>query len=205
MEILKGTFEYGIEGLASSFSSGISSLKNSFTDNLAALKSGFDSALELLGSKFTSAIDNVVSAVTGFFDNFYSLLQELLVYLFVPEDGYFDAQLELILQKFDFVDSIYDTVQVFVNFIETNDFGKAPVISIDLSNATGRYNYGSTSYALDMSWYAPYKTSVDIILSAIMWAVFIWNCFKDLPGIINGVGAAGSASAKISRYEEGEL
>lgn len=205
MEVLKGTFEKGIEGLASSFSSGISGLKNSFTENLAALKSGFDFALELLGSKFTSAIDNVVSAVTGFFENFYILLQDMLKFLFIPEEGYFDAQVNLIVRKFDFADSIIDTAQVFVNFIETNDFGKAPVITLDLSNSTGKYNYGLSAFFLDMSWYAPYKKPVDVILSGLMWIVFIWNCFKDLPGIINGVGTAGASSAKIVRYEEGEL
>lgn len=39
-----------------------------------------------------------------------------------------------------------------------------------------------------MSWYARYKPSVDIILSGILWIVFVWNTFKTLPSIINGVG-----------------
>lgn len=204
MEVLKNTFEKGIEHLSSSFSSGISGLKTSFSDNLASLKSGFDTALSSLGSVFTSAIDTVVSKISNFFENFYSLLQELLIYLFVPEEEYFQERTERILQKFDFAESVYDTAQVFVNFINTNDFGKAPVITIDLSNATGKYNYGTSSLCFDMSFFAPYKPISDVILSGFMWLVFAWNTFRDLPGIINGVGAAGHASAKIMSVEVDE-
>lgn len=70
-----------------------------------------------------------------------------------------------------------------------------PKIQIDLGKANSKYDYGSTCYALDMSWYEPYKPMVDNILSTIMWAFFIWRLFVALPNIINGIsGTAESAS-----------
>lgn len=61
-----------------------------------------------------------------------------------------------------------------------------PVIYIHLEDATGKYNYGGTEKALDMSWYQPYKEDVDWLLSGFMYLAFLWLLFKRAPAIIRG-------------------
>lgn len=124
------------------------------------------------------------------------LLGDLLKSLFVPSDGYFTEKLDTIRAKFLFVDSLSDTVHVFTNFFENNSFLEPPTLTVNLSSGTGT-DYGMNSKAIDFSWYKPYKTSVDVLLSSILWVVFAWNTFKDLPGIINGLGSSAHSAAKI--------
>lgn len=53
------------------------------------------------------------------------------------------------------------------------------------------YGFNFGGYAvLDFSWYAPYKSRVDGLLSGFLWASFLWLLFKRLPGIIHGSAMA---------------
>ena len=53
------------------------------------------------------------------------------------------------------------------------------------------YGFNFGGYAvLDFSWYAPYKSRVDGLLSGFLWAGFLWLLFKRLPGIIHGSAMA---------------
>lgn len=40
--------------------------------------------------------------------------------------------------------------------------------------------------AIDLSWYSPYKSEVDTILSGFMYLGYVWLLFKRLPSIIRG-------------------
>lgn len=122
--------------------------------------------------------------------------------LFIPSDGYFDSKIGGLRERFAFFESVVDTVQTFNNFFENNDFNEPPVITVNLQNATGKINYGTNAKALDMSWYAPYKSYVDGILSAIMWAVFLFNTFRALPGIIGGLSVGADVTAEIHKGDE---
>ncbi len=120
--------------------------------------------------------------------------------LFLPSDGYFEEKIGALRERFSFFESIVDTVQVFKNFFENNDFTEPPVVTVNLNNADSGTDYGLNAKALDMAWYEPYKPSVDAILSSMLWVVFIWNVFRDLPGIISG--ASGGAYAALSLNKE---
>ena len=61
-----------------------------------------------------------------------------------------------------------------------------PVIYIHLEDAEGKYTYGGTEKALDLSWYQRYKADVDRILSGFMWLAFLWLVFKRASAIIQG-------------------
>jgi len=56
--------------------------------------------------------------------------------------------------------------------------------------------------AIDLTWYAKYKPTVDAILSSFIWVVFAYNTFKDLPSIISGVGSGAHAVTHIQKEQE---
>ena len=131
------------------------------------------------------------------------LLGDLLKSLFVPSDGYFTAKVDTIKAKFAFMDSLIDTVQVFTNFFENNTFGEPPTITVNLSSSSTSIDYGMSAKMVDFSWYAPYKDSIDFLISSILWVVFAWNTFKDLPCIIGGIGSAAHSTAAIDTDKVG--
>lgn len=126
----------------------------------------------------------------------------LLKYLFIPSEGYFSTQLAQLQSYFGFWTSVRDTADVFMNFLKNTDFTEPPKIEIDLSLAKTSVNYGGKVYLIDLSWYEPYKESVDVILSSILWLVFIWNTYKNLPNIIAGFGGGVQASASL--FDDGK-
>lgn len=117
--------------------------------------------------------------------------------LFVPDVEFLSEKIDLIKSKFDFVDNIKlawnNASELFVDGDE-----KVPKISIDLSKSEGKYNYGTTAFALDMSWYSRYKPSVDAVIIAFSYLAFIFLVFKRLPEIISGSGAITIGTTKIS-------
>jgi len=56
-----------------------------------------------------------------------------------------------------------------------------------LEDTRGSYNLGGTVPFIDMSWYAEYKPIGDALLSSLLWVVFIWRQFRQLPGLISGM------------------
>lgn len=86
---------------------------------------------------------------------------------------------------------------MFTNFFTDTDFSQPPTFTVDLTTAESKYNYGTSAIAIDFTWYSKYKPMVDIVLSSIIWVVFIFNTFKDIPNIISGVGSGAHAVAKI--------
>lgn len=79
----------------------------------------------------------------------------------------------------------------------------APYIPINLAAAKSHYgfDYGGEVGVLDLSWYAPYKKTVDNILGGFLWVFFMWKLFQRAPGIIGG---AGMDSSKVEDIQEGE-
>lgn len=74
---------------------------------------------------------------------------------------------------------------------------------MNLGNAESKYNYGGKAIALDMTWFAKYKPTTDAVISAILWAFFVWRVYVMLPGIINGVsGTVGSYGTYTTKMEK---
>lgn len=124
-------------------------------------------------------------------------IKKLFVSLFVPSDGFFSARVNEITSNFGFWTSVRDTTAVFIDFLKETDFSEPPKVQIDLASVKSKVSYGGKVYILDFSFYEPYKESVDVILSAIMWLVFAWNTYKNLPNIIGGIGGGMQASASL--------
>lgn len=136
-------------------------------------------------------------------NRFLNGFSKLFKNLFVPSDDYFSRQLASIQEHFGFWTSVRDTANVFVDFLRETDFSDPPKIQIDLSLIKSSVDYGGKVYIIDLSWYEPYKESVDVIISSILWLVFIWNTYKNLPNIIGGIGGGVQATADILNDEKG--
>lgn len=81
----------------------------------------------------------------------------------------------------------------------------APSIPIHLSAAQSHYGYqyGGDVEVLDLSWYAPYKQTVDSILSGFLWLLFLWGLWKNAPNIISGTGITANRLDDIDSGSKG--
>ena len=78
----------------------------------------------------------------------------------------------------------------------------APSIKINLGAAQSYYGfrYGGEMEMLDLSWYTPYKQTVDNLVGGFLWLVFLWGVFKNAPNIVAG---AGITSNRLDAIESG--
>lgn len=64
-----------------------------------------------------------------------------------------------------------------------------PKLELNFNNANSKYNYGGKVAYIDLSFYAPYKPTVDKIILAISYIFFFMAMYKNIPSIINGTSA----------------
>lgn len=109
--------------------------------------------------------------------------------VFVPSEDYLTDKVNTLRSKFSFADSIISTGSRIVD-VFNSAAGTPPKIEIDFGNAESKYgyDYGGKAFALDMSWYARYKGTVDTIAGAFIVGAYVWRLRHNLPNIISGVG-----------------
>lgn len=108
----------------------------------------------------------------------------------MPDTDAINAKLDELRAKFGFIDSVMSTIDYIKTFMDGVTGEYPPVIYMDLGAADSKYDYGGEVVALDLSWYEPYKPTVDAILSSIMWVFFCWRVYVKLPSIISGVAGS---------------
>lgn len=143
--------------------------------------------------KFKQFFDDLIESIQLLPQQFTDGIKSLVV----PETDYLSGKVNELCQNFGFADSIVRTAKA-LHFGLANITTEPPVIYIDLGAFRGDYNIGGRVPFLDLRWYAEYKPTVDIIISAFLWICFAWRMFLKLPGIISGMPGdfvAGSADA----------
>ena len=106
--------------------------------------------------------------------------------IFVPDADFITEKWNDIRSRFEFADSITATGEVLVNILDGLD-PEPPVSYIDLGATEGSYNIGGEVAFIDLRWYARYKPTMDLIISAFLWLAFVWRLILKLPGIISGM------------------
>lgn len=107
--------------------------------------------------------------------------------MFVPSEDFLSDKMDYISQKFGFVTTVFDIVEILMSGFGVSNEMEPPVVVANFGNSSSKYNYGGEVVVLDLSWYAPYKSTVDVYLRAVLWVFFLWRLFVALPNIINGV------------------
>lgn len=176
-----------------------SSISTAVTDIVRDITAAIDSVVQTIADTFTNVILSIENFILNFYDKIYESFKELLTFLFIPSDGYFDNLLGDVNGRYEEntrlnTSEILQTVKSFAkrlnNFIQ-QDFSNvsAPTITVNLSNAEGKYNYGVGNVnVIDFSWFARYRHYTDPFFSAMLWIGFIWLLVKRLPDILSAVG-----------------
>lgn len=120
--------------------------------------------------------------------------------LFVPSDEFLDEIGEDIHERFSGIFSIIDYVKKVIDFLMTCSGEKAPSFTVNLGKSASYY-LGDSTVTIDFSWYEPYKPTVDLLFTAIIWAGFLWRMYSRIPEILNGVGMAVSLPFRVEYYE----
>ena len=131
----------------------------------------------------------IVGSLSKIWDLVKSIPQSILegiTAIFVPTEDFLTAKWEAIRSEFAFADSITSTGELLVGILNGLD-PEPPVIYIDLGATEGSYNFGGEVAFIDLRWYARYKPTMDLIISAFLWMAFVWRLILKLPGIISGM------------------
>lgn len=105
----------------------------------------------------------------------------MLKSLFVPSEERITALTDSVSSKFGFVDTIKASVNSLIDVVE--GVGNAPKLNINLG-AT-KYTEAAT-VSIDFSWYGPFKSYGDLVITGFCYAMYLWRLFIKLPGIISG-------------------
>lgn len=135
---------------------------------------------------------------------------------YVDEEGEEqDINVKSIADKFKWWRQVADIGETFIAQVSASEAAAyaydgtgpsgAPSIPADLSLAQSYYgvNYGGKIEMLDLSWYTPYKKTVDDLISGFMWLFFLWALFRRAPAIISGMGLLESRLSDIRAYNAG--
>lgn len=106
----------------------------------------------------------------------------------MPKDDFITTIVTDFKKHFKFIEQFTTAVQGVQSLFFD---GTAPSLTVDLKDKGGVVKF------LDLSFYAPYKATGDIIITSFIYVMFVWRVFKNLPSIISG------ASIVTDRVERG--
>jgi hypothetical protein len=101
----------------------------------------------------------------------------------------FDAALTNVKDN-TFIGSAYEVVDTVPNDIKNSLItDSSPVLTFTSAGVKGKYySLPAKSYSIDFSWYAPFKSVGDTVVSCFMYLGFLVALWKRLPEIIHGAG-----------------
>lgn len=120
------------------------------------------------------------------------MIGDLFSSLFVPSEDRLLAISNTVSLKFSFVDSLKIAMNSIKDII--NNLGNAPKLTLNLG-ATKYIDEGNY-VILDLSWYAPYKSYGDIVLTGFIYLIYVWRLFCHLPSLFNATASASDCFEK---------
>lgn len=149
------------------------------------------------GNWFTDLITGIPQLLSALLDGIAALLEaggnllgvitDLFTKLFVPSEGFADPIKTKIEDKFVFIGDAHSSMLDIVDRFDT--MGQtAPTITFPLSE-TPLAKYGVGDITVTFDWFEPYRVGFHLLISAIMWAMFLFNQFFGLKHLIQGTGS----------------
>ena len=140
-------------------------------------------------------LKDLLDWLNPFSENFFvykllELLGDLLEFLFIPSQERLNAFPNLINSKFAFIDSIKHAINSIKDILA--GLGNPPVITVPVKETS--FTEKGEIEILNLSWYAPFKSYGDLIITGFVYALFIWRLFIAIPGIINGSSGSSGES-----------
>ena len=173
----------------------------SVTTWLEDLYAGVISLPQAIADTFTNFWTTVTTWLESLYTGVTSIPQaiaDVLADVFIPAKDYISVKVDALAAEYAFVPDIVNSVTLLKNNLVGD--GGPLVIYVDFGRAGGSTNYGGKVLLTDFAWYEEYKPTVDALLSAALWAFFLWRVFLKMPGIIGGESAAvGSAFTSYTR------
>lgn len=164
--------------------------QGSIADPIPGIESGTDTTISVtpwetfktwISTGWQSIIQAIPTAGT-----IADVIGNVITSIFVPTADFLQPKIEELKARFPFIDGVIGLGH-FVRDNLSSDLGP-PVIYVDFGSATTDL-FGHKKYLLtDFAWYAPYKPTVDALMSSVLWAFFGWRVFVRLPSIISGEG-----------------
>lgn len=191
--IALGTGETTLENVGASTTTSNPSLSLSgILDFLARI-------LEAIGRVVTAILDLPAKIISGLIQG----LKELLIALFVPSDTAIAELKNLADEKLPVVAQLENWNNDLQNIVSNpTKYASQFTVSVDLSKANGKYNYGNGNInLLPIDWYLPYKEQGDLIITGIAWLVFLWNLYGRIPAILSAVSNSTMAEARTERKD----
>ena len=141
--------------------------------------------------------------IIDYLKNIYQKLKDLLdgiVSLFSKTDTTADENniknnLNNVKDKIDFSSNVVNNINDLKSTIENTQ--STSQVTLNLS---GKY-WNGNAVVLDLSWYEPYRESVDAIICTFAYLMFLWNFFIKLPDIIRGAGAGSYSPAMVENIK----
>lgn len=117
-------------------------------------------------------------------------IQSAFEFLFIPDEENIKKKVDSQIAKFGFITEATTLFNNIRDLLKENP--TPPTLSVDLSQVGDAFPYslGNSAVALDFSWYAPYKETVDGIIVAFCYACFVLNLFrKIIPSLLNSTSS----------------
>ncbi len=157
------------------------------------------------GNWFTDLITGIPKLLAALIDALSDLVSaggellekiiRLFTDLFVPSEGFADPLIEKANEKFTFREQSEKNINLI--FDQFSGMGQSiPTLTFPFSK-TSLAKYGVGDYTVSFDWYAPYKPSVDVIFSAILWVMFAFNQYFAVKNIINASGSAVDIATRL--------
>lgn len=127
----------------------------------------------------------VTNDYAGLSDLLYELFYGLMSDLFMPNWDNFNMRVAVFESKFKWVDDLKNFIDELANIFNVQP---SPKLIISLPAKKNGLDFGLKEFVLDVSWYADYKKTGDVIILAFIIAIFAWRLYLKLPSIINGNG-----------------
>lgn len=167
--------------------------------NLSGILDFLARILEAIGRVVTAILDLPAKIISGLIQG----LKELLIALFVPSDTAIAELKNLADEKLPVVAQLENWNNDLQNIVSNpTKYASQFTVSVDLSKANGKYNYGNGNInLLPIDWYLPYKEQGDLIITGIAWLVFLWNLYGRIPAILSAVSNSTMAEARTERKD----
>jgi len=169
-----------LETIIDNITGGFSSLGKSFTNSIGTVHAIVKTISEFqatINANLLQGFKDVVNGITTGFEN-------VLVKLFKPTFTPFTELHELMQEKIPIAGQLYGLLGAYIAVLNEFDYvDYVPEVTMNINY----YGFKGEVDVFDVSWYEPYRDTVNAILSVFMWLVFGISAYKSIPKLLGGI------------------